>query len=132
MRAAARAGVAIAMAALVCVAAAVAQPTKVKLRVDAVSHTYTAGKTLLCARVSGTAGASLFVEAYGAGVADRHVWTEALMPPRGTVVLGFTVTQPGPYRLKVTASKPKDGRAVVTADYVVPDAATPRGRFACA
>jgi hypothetical protein len=130
---AARLGIAATMAALVCVAAAVAQPSKIKLRIDAVSHTYVAGKTLLCARISGTAGASLVVEAYGAGVPDQHTWTQALMPPRGQVVVGFTVTQPGDYRLKVTANKPKQGRAVATSDYLVPpqDIAA-RGVFGCA
>lgn len=129
---AARVVIAVAMAALVCVAAAVAQPGKLKLRIDAISHTYVAGKTLLCARISGTAGSSLLVEAYGAGVAEQHTWTEALLPPRGQVIVGFTVTQTGPYRLKVTANKPKEGRSVATADYVVPDESVARGRFACA
>jgi hypothetical protein len=130
---AARALVATAMIALVCVAAAVAQPSKLKLTIAGVSHTYTAGKGLLCARISGTAGASLFVEAYGPGVADQHVWTQALLPAKGTVVVGFTVSLEGAYRLKVTANKPKVGRSVATADYLVPprDVAA-RGTFGCA
>lgn len=130
---AARVVVAAAMTALVCVAASVAQPSKIKLKIEGVSHTYVAGKTLLCARISGTAGASLVVEAYGAGLPEQHAFTQALLPPRGQVVVGFTVTEPGGYRLKVTANKPKQGRSVATSDYLVPpqDVAL-RGRFACA
>lgn len=122
------------MAALVCVAAAVATPAKIKLQIAAVSHTYTAGKGLLCARITGTAGSTLVVEAFGAGVPEQHAFTQALMPKKGSVVVGFTVTAPGPYRIKVTANKPKEGRSVATGDYVVPpvEAGVVRGTFACA
>lgn len=121
------------MAALVCVAAAVATPSKLSLRIDGVSHTHLPAGTLLCARISGTAGATLLVEAYGAGLPEQHAFTEALLPGRGPVVVGFTVTMPGPYRIKVTANKKKVGRSVTTKDYVVPPVEiVPRGRFACA
>lgn len=121
------------MAALVCVAAAVATPSKLSLRIDGVSHTHLPTGTLLCARISGTAGATLLVEAYGAGLPEQHAFTEALLPARGPVVVGFTVTIPGPYRIKVTANKKKVGRSVATKDYVVPAVEiAPRGSFACA
>lgn len=130
---AARTLIAATLIALICVAAAIAQPSKIKLAIAGVSHSYVAGKSLICARITGTPGASLFVEAYGPGVPNQHTWTQALLPARGTVVVGFTLTSEGAYRIKVTANKPKEGRSVVTSDYLVPpESAAARGTFACA
>jgi hypothetical protein len=130
---AARTLIATTLVALICVAAAVAQPSKIKLTIVGISHSYLDGKGFICARISGTAGSSLFIEAYGPGVANQHVWTQALLPPRGSVVVGFPVAIEGAYRIKVTANKPKQGRSVATRDYLVPPAlAAARGTFACA
>ncbi len=131
-----RAGTALiagALAALVCVAAALATPSKLTLRIDGVSHTHLPTGTLLCARISGTAGSTLLVEAYGAGLPEQHAFTEAVLPARGPVLVGFTITAPGPYRIKVTANKKKVGRSIAVKDYVVPEVEiAARGRFACA
>jgi hypothetical protein len=126
------------MAALVCVAAGVAQPTKIRLKIEGVSHTHAAGAGLLCARISGTAGSTLFVEAYGPGVPEQHTWKQSLLPRRGSALVTsalvtFAITAEGAYRIKVTANKPKEGRSVATSDYVVPpEGVSLRGRFACA
>ena len=129
---AARALVAATLVALVCVAAGVSATQKIKLRVDGVSHTYAGESGYLCARISGTPGARLLVEIYGPGVTDGHTFTESLLNPKGTAFVGVTITAPGKHRVKVTANKPKEGRAVVTRDYAVPtqDVAM-LGRFAC-
>jgi hypothetical protein len=128
-----RALIATALVCLVFVAASVAGSQKLKLRIVGVSHSYTAGKALLCVRVGSEPGASVFVEAYGAGVPNGHTWTEALVPRRGEITVGFTVTATGSHRLKITAQKKKVGRTVATRDYAVPALeAAPQGPFACA
>lgn len=129
---AARALVATTLVALVCVAAAVSATQKIKLRIDGISHTYAGATGYLCARISGTAGSRLLVEIYGPGVTDGHTFTESLINPKGSAFVGITITAPGKHRVKVTANKPKQGRAVATKDYVVPaqDVAM-LGRFAC-
>lgn len=127
-----RALVATALVALVCVAAAVSATQKIKLRVDGVSHTYAADTGYLCVRISGTAGSRLLVEIYGPGVTDGHMFTQSLLNPKGRAFVGVTLTAPGKHRVKVTANKPKQGRAVVTKDYTVPTQdIAPLGRFAC-
>ena len=127
-----RALLATSLAALVCVAAGVAASQKIKLRIDGVSHTYGANGSYLCARISGTPGSRLLVEAYGPGVADGHAFTESLLGPKGSVTVGFTLQAEGAHRVKVTANKAKQGRAVATRDYAVPaqDVAM-LGRFSC-
>ena len=127
-----RALVATALVALVCVAAGVSATQKIKLRIDGVSHTYAADTGYLCARVSGTAGSRLLVEIYGPGVRDGHVFTDSMLNEKGVAFVGITITASGRHRVKVTANKPKQGRAVVTKDYDVParDVAM-LGRFSC-
>lgn len=127
-----KASVFLALAALVCVAAAVGASQKIKLRIDGVSHTYTPSGNYLCVKLSGTAGSALLVEAYGPGVADGHAFTQALLPRTGRVLVGFTLGAEGAHRVKVTANKKKEGRAVATRDYVVPAAEVAAfGAFSC-
>ena len=129
---AAKATLATVLVALICVAASVAASQKIKLRIDAVSHTYAPNGNYLCARISGTAGAHLLVEVYGPGVGEGHVFTQSMIGRNGKVTVGFALAAEGDHRVKVTANKPKQGRAVVTKDYAVPaqDIAV-YGRFSC-
>lgn len=129
---AARALVATTLVALVCVAAAVSATQKIKLRIDSVSHTYAAETGYLCARISGTPGSRLTIEIYGPGVTDGHTFTQSLVNRKGAAFVGITITAPGKHRVKVTANKRKQGRAVVTKDYTVPaQEIAMLGRFAC-
>lgn len=129
---AARALIGVSLVALVCVAAAVGAGQKVSLRIEGVSHTYGPSGSYLCVKVQGTAGAALLVEAYGPGVGDGHAFTQALLPRSGRVLVGFALKAEGAHRVKVTATKKKQGRSVATRDYVVPSAeVAPAGPFAC-